>query len=300
MLKLNRRQTLGLGAAVGAGAALACLYGCSAGPSSYQGADAPRAVPFGKPFARALVMSSGGPRGFVHVGVLKALDELKWKPDLIVGSSVGALVAALCAGGYSGAELERLALDLGMMDMGRLNVMGEGRLSGEPLAQFVNARLRERVGTDRLEQLKTPVAIVCATQSKRELVALTQGNAGAAVQASAAIEGQFSPVAIEGVAHIDADLIAPLPVRLARQLGAQRVLSVDASAFENEAPPGAERFRAGDLRKRALTEPDARAADLNLQPRFGYYVSLTREFRQRAIDAGYRDTLAAASRLAAI
>ena len=58
-----------------------------------------------------------------------------------------------------------------------------------------------------------------------------------------------------------------------------------------------ERFRAGDVRKRALTEPDARAADLLLHPSFGYWVSLSREFRERAIRAGYEATLAQAQRL---
>jgi NTE family protein len=91
-----------------------------------------------------------------------------------------------------------------------------------------------------------------------------------------------------------------LPVRLARQLGATRILAIDASAHEDKAPPGTERYRAGDLRKRALTEPDARAADLTLHPEFGYYVNLSREFRERAIAAGYRTTLAASTKIAAL
>jgi NTE family protein len=89
-------------------------------------------------------------------------------------------------------------------------------------------------------------------------------------------------------------------VRLARQLGATRVLAIDASAHEDQAPPGAERYRAGDLRKRVLTEPDVRAANLTLHPDFGYYVSLSRSFRERAIEAGYRATLAASDRLLAL
>jgi NTE family protein len=75
------------------------------------------------------------------------------------------------------------------------------------------------------------------------------------------------------------------------------VIAVDASAHEDRAPPGAERFRDSDLRKRSLVQADARYADLVLHPDFGYWVSLSRAFRERAIEAGYRHALAQASRL---
>jgi NTE family protein len=84
---------------------------------------------------------------------------------------------------------------------------------------------------------------------------------------------------------------------VARALGARRVFAVDASAHEDRAPAGAERYREGDLRKRALVQADAAAADLLLHPDFGYWVSFSREFRERAIAAGYRDTIAQAARL---
>ena len=83
------------------------------------------------------------------------------------------------------------------------------------------------------------------------MVAFTAGDAGVAVQASSAIEGQFTPVRINGEQFIDADWVAPLPVRLARSLGAQRVLAVDATAHEDRAPSGAEVYRVSDQRKRA-------------------------------------------------
>jgi NTE family protein len=120
------------------------------------------------------------------------------------------------------------------------------------------------------------------------------------VQASAAIEGQFTPVRIRGDQYVDADATTPLPVRVARALGAQRVLAVDASAHEDRAPEGAQRFREGDLRKRANTQVDAAQADLVLHPDFGYWVNLSRDFRERAIAAGYRETIAAAARLKAL
>jgi NTE family protein len=123
-------------------------------------------------------------------------------------------------------------------------------------------------------------------------VAFTSGDAGLAVQAAAAIEGQFAPVRIRGELYLDADWSTPLPVRIARALGAQRVLAVDASVHLDRSPVGASRYRESDLRKKALVDADASGADVLLKPDFGYWVNLSREFRERAIEAGYRETLA--------
>jgi len=255
--------------------------------------DAPRAEPLRRPVRTAWVLSSGGPRGFVHVGVLKALDELNLTPDLVVGASVGALVGFLRASGVPANDIETLALNLQLTAMARLVWSADERFSGAPVAELV----RRHANVLLLE--RSPVAMACVAARKRDraLVAFTAGDAGVAVQASSAIEGQFTPVRIHGEQYIDADWVAPLPVRLARSLGAQRVLAIDATAHEDRAPSGAEVYRVSDQRKRALVQADAPRADVVLHPDFGYWVSLSREFRERAITAGYRDTMAQAARL---
>lgn len=279
------------------GAAAATVAGCSFAPDAdHDGADAPRAVPLPHRPQIAWVLSSGGPRGFVHVGVLKALDELNLEPDLIVGASVGALVGCLRASGVPGAEIEALALDLQPTNMARLAIWSDQRFSGAPVAELVRRHSRQRL----LEEMPVPMACVATRRRDGTVVAFTAGDAGVAVQASAAIEGQFTPVRIRGEPHVDADWFAPLPVRLARALGARHVLAVDASVHVERAPPGAERYRDGDLRKRALVQPDAQQADLLLHPDFGYWVSFSREFRERAIAAGYRATMEQAARLRAL
>ena len=276
----------------------ALLAGCALDPDAdHGGPDAPTAAPLPRPARVAWVFSSGGPRGFVHVGVVKALDELGLQPDLIVGASVGALVAVLRAAGLRGPALQALALGLQPARLARLSLTGSERLSGGALADLVHEQLKSLGQRPLLQTL--PVMAVCVSTrlSDRAAIAFNRGDAGLAVQAACAIEGQFSPVRIRGQRHADADLTLPLPVRLARALGAQRVLAVDASAHENRAPPGSERWRAGDLRKRALTQPDAAAADVLLHPDIGYYASLSREYRERCIAAGYRSTMAEAVRL---
>lgn len=270
-------------------ACAATAAGCTLNPDQdHAGPDAPRDVPLGRPVRTAWVFSSGGPRGFTHVGVLKALEQMGLQPDLIVGASVGALVGSLRAAGLRAAAIETLALELQPMTLARLALGSSEKLSGSAVAELV----RVQAPVSLLERM--PVAMACVAARRRDgaAVAFTAGDAGLAVQASAAIEGQFAPVRIRGEWYLDADWTTPLPVRIARALGARRVLAVDASVHLERAPAGASRYRESDLRKKALIDADASGADLLLKPDFGYWVNLSREFRERAIEAGYRETLA--------
>lgn len=291
----NRRRFLG-----GAGAAVtaAFLPGCTIfHDEDHSGPEAPRSSPWpagalpARPFA--LVLSSGGPRGFVHAGVLCALDELRVRPDFVVGASVGSLVGTVYAAGASGREIAELALDLDPWQLGRLAIGAAERLSGRPIAEWINQFLNGR----RIEELPMRFAAVAVRQRGLRPLAFTAGNAGVAVQASCAIPGTFTPVRIQGENYVDPDQVMPLPVRLARSLGAVRILAVDASAHVDRAPPEAARYRDGDLRKQALIAADRAQADLVLHPDFGYWVSFSRDFRSRAIEAGYREALSAGNRI---
>ena len=291
--RLTRRSLLLAGSA----SAAVVISGCTLNPDrDHSGPDAPQALPLASPPRIAWVLSSGGPRGFVHVGVLKALDELRLVPDLIVGASAGALVGSLYAAGLSARRIGTLALDLQPLALARLAWAQDAGLSGAAIAELV----REHAPQTRLERMPLPMACVAARQRDNTAVAFTAGDVGVAVQASSAIEGQFAPVRIRGERYVDADWTTPLPVRMARALGAQRVLAIDASVHLDRAPPGAERYRLSDLRKKALVDADGTLADQLLKPDFGYWVSLSREFRERAIEAGYRETLAAAASLRAM
>ncbi len=276
-----------------AGAAFA-LPGCTFDPGrDHDAPDAPLASPLSRPARVAWVLGSGGPRGFTHVGVLKALDELGLVPDLIVGASAGAIVGALRASGRRPRDIETLGLDLGALSVARLAVGGSERFSSTPIAELIDLHAE----VPRLEHMPIAMACVALRQHDRQPVAFTTGRAGVAVQASSAIEGQLTPVRIRGQTYVDPDWVAPLPVRIARALGARVVLAVDASAHLDRTPEGAGRFRESDQRKKALIDADAAHADFVLKPDFGYWVSFSRDFRERAIAAGYRDTMAQAQAL---
>jgi NTE family protein len=291
---LSRRDWL---QAAGAAAAGSALLGCTLSPDQdHNAADAPRALALSNAPRVAWVFSSGGPRGFTHVGVIKALNELGLKPDLIVGASAGALVGSLVAAGVSATDLETFALELQPMSVARWAMGAQERLSGAAVADLV----RQRSPVGLLENMPTAMACVATRQRDGTPLAFTAGDVGLAVQASAAIEGQFSPVRIRGERYVDPDWTMPLPVRLAKALGATKVIAVDATAHIDRAPEGAQRYRESDLRKKALVDADGTLADLVLKPDFGYWVNLSREFRERAIEAGYRDTLAQAAALRAL
>jgi NTE family protein len=289
----NRRDCLSAMASL----ALLASSGCTLVPDrDHDDEESPRVAPLKLEPRVAWVLSSGGPRGIVHVGVIQALDELGLVPDLIVGSSAGAIVGVLRAAGVRGPALVDLALNLQLLDAARYAMGGRERLSSLGIADW----LRERLGHAPLERLSIPMVSVAYNVARREIVPFAAGDAGLAVAAASAIEGRLTPVRIRGDLHVDADLHQPLPVRVARALGAKRVLAVDASAHEDKAPVGTERWRDADLRKRALTRADAEHADVVLHPDAGYYAGMSLEHRKHVIAVGYRETMAQAPRLKAL
>ena len=108
-----------------------------------------------------LVLGGGGARGFAHVGIIKALEAAGIKPDIVVGASSGAIVAALYAAGYSGSELEQLATDLQETALIDFALFGQGWLRGNALQAFVN----DAVDNRPIERLPKAFAVV-ATNAK--------------------------------------------------------------------------------------------------------------------------------------
>ena len=179
-------------------------------------------------------------------------------------------------------QLEERALGLQPWEVLRPSLQAGSWFSGGGLASLINEALEGRL----LQDLQVPMACVAIRLEDSEVVPFTRGDAGLAVQASSTIVGQLAPVRIGAEAYADADQASPLPVRLARRLGADRVLAVDASAHEDRAPSSAQRYREADLRKRAVTQPDARLADVLLHPDTGYWTGWSRPYRERLIAQG--------------
>ena len=173
----------------------------------------------------ALALGSGGDRGFAHIGVIKVLEANGIKVDMVLGTSAGSVVGALYAGGYSGAELEKLALEMDREKLKDFDISRRGYVRGEQLQDFINRALKNR----SIEQLDKPFVAVATQLSSGRVVAFNHGNTGLAVRASSSIPGVFYPVMINGEEYVDGDLKEPVPVTLARELGADFIIAVDIS-----------------------------------------------------------------------
>lgn len=171
-----------------------------------------------------LVLGSGSARGWAHIGVIRALEEAGIRPDLVCGTSIGALVGAA----YAADELERLerwVLELRIGDVvGFADVsLSSGLLKGDRLIQFFHRNFEDRP----LDQLGVPFAAVATSLQTGAEVWLQSGSTLDAVRASIALPGIFTPVRREDMLLVDGGLSNPVPVSLARAMGADIVIAVD-------------------------------------------------------------------------
>jgi NTE family protein len=180
----------------------------------------------------ALVLGGGAARGFAHVGVIKALEAAGINPEIVVGTSAGSLVGALYAGGYNGFELQRLALAMDESAVSDWSLPDRGVIKGEALQNYVNTTLAHRP----IEKLPKALAIVATDLQSGEAFVFRAGNTGLAVRASSSFPGVFQPVRIDGRDYVDGGLVSPVPVRVARGLGADIVIAVDISSKPQFAP----------------------------------------------------------------
>jgi NTE family protein len=210
------------------------LAGCAIFDPPLREAPEPAFVP-AAPFpadspAVALVLSGGGARGFAHVGVIKALEANGLRPDLVVGTSAGSIVGALYASGLSPAELEAAVremdgsvfADLVLPSLGFLPG-ALGFIKGDRLHRFVDRHAR----VHRIEDFPIRLAVVATDLKEGTPVVFNAGGVGAAVRASSAAPGLIAPVEIGSRLYGDGQISSPLPVALARSLGARKIIAVD-------------------------------------------------------------------------
>jgi NTE family protein len=243
----------------------------------------PRAQP--KPPVIGLALGGGAARGFAHIGVIQVLEEAGIRPDLVIGTSAGSLVAALYASGKSGKELAALAQT---MDEGAItdwSFPGRGLIRGEALARYV----REHTGGRRIEQMKLPLGIVATDLDSGQGIVFRVGDTGVAVRASSAVPAVFQPVRIGTREYVDGGLVAPVPVRYARQMGAQLVIAVDIS----EPPDGAATgdalrmlLQTFSIMGRSINRFELAEADIVLRPKLAGVSGADFGARARSVQAG--------------
>jgi NTE family protein len=171
-----------------------------------------------------LTLGSGSARGWAHIGVIRELERAGIKPSMVCGTSIGALVG----GAYAAGELDRfeawargmrVADVLSFMDVG----FGGGLLKGDRLMEF----MRENFVDRPVEQLPMPFGAVATALRTGAEVWLREGSTVDAVRASIALPGLLAPVQRDGTVLVDGGLVNPVPVSLARAMGADIVIAVD-------------------------------------------------------------------------
>ncbi len=174
-----------------------------------------------------LALGSGSARGWAHIGVIRALEQAGIRPDLVCGTSIGALVGAA----YAAGELERFeqwVLGMGIKDViSFMDVrLSGGVIKGERLMDF----FRRNVADQPVEDLPLPFGAVATALDTGTEVWLRSGSMLRAVRASIALPALFTPVLHDGRLLVDGGLANPVPVSLARAMGAEIVIAVDLSA----------------------------------------------------------------------
>jgi NTE family protein len=173
------------------------------------------------------------------------------------------------------------------MEFFEVKTIGGGEASGGPIEKYVNVCVHGRP----IEALGTRFVAVATRERDRRIALFNHGDTGRAVRASGASPGEFSPVPIGSERYIDGDEASPVPIRVARQLGAKVVIAVDVSAYASETPAGVPRdWIEKDQRRARQIAAEAPGADILLHPDIGYYASHDENYRHRVIAAAERYT----------
>lgn len=180
---------------------------------------------FGGPKRLGLALGSGSARGLAHIGVIKALEQAGLRPDVVTGTSMGAVVGAMYAAGKTPEELEAIATSFDVKSLLALADVALQRgavMAGEKVEAFLAEHLPER-----FEDLTMPFGCASTDLTTGHGVKHTAGDLRRAVRASLSIPVIFAPVTGDGHVLVDGFLTDPIPVALARQLGAEVVVAVD-------------------------------------------------------------------------
>lgn len=265
------------------------LAACAAQPPAPEPLPPP---PPPKPLKIALVLGGGGARGFAHVGVLKMLDAQGLKPDFVVGTSAGSVAGALYAAGFNGFDLQQMAFELDRATVADWSMFGKGLIRGEALQAFIN----KIAGNRSIEQLKIPFACVATRLDTGQGVLFQRGNLGMAVRASSSVPGVFQPTVINGIEYVDGGLVSPVPIRYAKQLGADFVIAVDVSTPPSSAATEGKLdvlMRTFDIMGQSIRAAELPQADVIIRPDLANITASNFETKQQAILQGERAAFAA-------
>jgi len=229
--------------------------------------------------------------------VLKVLGDAGIRADLVVGTSAGCLVGAFYAGGIRNEELVEAALAVHREQLVDFVFPNRGFIEGDRLQTYMNQALHGRL----IEQLDIPFAAVATELRTGGLVAFTRGDTGMAVRASCSVPVVFQPTPIRGSEYVDGGLVSPVPVKVARESGADLVIAVDVSRQPDEhkelGSTAAMLSHAFVVMEHALAQAESKLADVVIRPNLAEVRATDLAARGQAIAAGEDAARAALPRI---
>lgn len=282
---------------------LACaalfLTACGSTPTPPPATPAPppQAAPVQPKKVRiGLALGGGAARGFAHIGVIKALEAQGIVPEIVVGTSAGSVVGSLYASGLNGFALQKtaLAMDEATISDWALPLFSKstGLLKGEALQNYVN----KAVGNVPMEKLKLRFGAVATDLKTGQPILFNKGNTGMAVRASSSVPSVFQPVVIGGKTYVDGGLVAPVPVRFVREMGADFIIAVNISSATDGAATASSLdvlMQTFSIMGQRLNHFELKDADIVITPALGNMGSSDFAGRNLAILAGEQAAAAA-------
>jgi NTE family protein len=236
-----------------------------------------------------LALGGGAARGFAHIGVIKALEAQGIYPDIVVGTSAGSVVGAMYAAGNTGFQLQKMAFDMDEAAISDWAMPLFGKSSGVLKGEALQAYVNKAVNNLPLEKLKVPFGAVASDLKTGQPILFQRGNTGMAVRASSSVPGVFQPVTINGHTYVDGGLVAPVPVRFAKDMGADFIIAVnistqaDAQATVSSLEVIMQTF---SIMGQRINQFELKEADIVIQPALGKMGSSDFNSRNQAILAG--------------
>ena len=188
-----------------------------------------------------LALGGGSARGLSHIGVLKVLHQHKLFPNYLAGTSMGAVIAALYAAGYTPEQIQELAKTTDWHNIVDFTVPKAGLIRG----QLVENKLRQLLQNKTFAELAIPLQLVAYNLTKRQQVVFSQGDVAKAVRASISIPGIFTPLRIGNDSYVDGSISNPTPFDVVQKRGADVVVAID--LFKGEKPSREQKAQRGGL-----------------------------------------------------
>jgi predicted acylesterase/phospholipase RssA/CRP-like cAMP-binding protein len=240
-----------------------------------------------------LALGSGSSKGSAHVGVLKVLEQADIPVDMIAGTSVGAFIGALYAGGQPISAFESVLPTVRWRQLVQVTWPSKGIVSNHPMTRFVE----KFIGPVRFEDLRIPFAAVATDAVSGEACIFNKGRVSHAICASTAIPGIIKPYKLGGRLFVDGAVVSPVPVALAKSMGADIVIAVDLSAPHRTEPKTfvASILQTIEMMSKKIVTDELQLADFVLRPVFtpdkvsfkhsAYNIAMGEKAANEALDA---------------